>query len=148
MQMSIRVRAVVYGLAVGAAVLLLVGVPTGVIHTPWYTRMTPVRTQDDIFLALTALLSAALGATYALPAACSLETGKLTAGGFLSALAVGCPLCNKIVVMLLGVSGALTILAPLQPFIGVTSLLMIGIALVVRLRATGLVAVGLPSASS
>jgi len=37
----------------------------------------------------------------------------------LATFAIGCPICNKLVVALLGVSGALTCWAPLQPLIGV-----------------------------
>ncbi len=33
-------------------------------------------------------------------------------GGLLSALAIGCPVCNKAVVLLLGSAGALTVWAP------------------------------------
>jgi hypothetical protein len=47
---------------------------------------------------------------------------------------VGCPLCNKAVVALLGASGAVTIFELIQPFVGVLGLLLASIALTVRLR--------------
>ena len=37
-------------------------------------------------------------------------------------LAIGCPVCNKIALVLLGTSGAMTVFAPLQPVIGAVSL--------------------------
>jgi hypothetical protein len=37
-------------------------------------------------------------------------------------LAIGCPVCNRIALVLLGTSGALTVFAPLQPFLGAASL--------------------------
>lgn len=56
------------------------------------------------------------------------------AGGFAAFLAIGCPVCNKIVLVALGTSGALTIWAPLQPLIGAASLLLLAGALAWRLR--------------
>jgi hypothetical protein len=50
-------------------------------------------------------------------------------------LAIGCPVCNKVVLLFLGTSGAMTLYAPIQPAIGVASLLLLVAALVWRLRA-------------
>ena len=128
--------ATIYGILGGALSAVLVGVPTDVIPTTWFTRMTPVRAQDYVFLVLTALLGAALGASYARPrtASCPLPQGKTFGGGLLSAFAIGCPICNKLVVLLLGVSGALTYFEPLQPFLGVASLVLLALAVWTRWR--------------
>jgi hypothetical protein len=48
--------------------------------------------------------------------------------------AVGCPICNKIVVGLLGVSGALGVWAPLQPALAVVSLAVLAAAVVLCWR--------------
>src|SRR5699024_8091455 len=48
--------------------------------------------------------------------------------------AVGCPVCNKIALLALVYSGALTWFAPLQPLLAVTALALAGWALAVRLR--------------
>ena len=56
-------------------------------------------------------------------------------GGVLSVLAVGCPTCNKLVVLLLGTTGALTFFAPLQIYIGIASVLLLGWTLLLRARA-------------
>src|SRR5690242_20649777 len=122
-------------LGAGGVTVVLIGVPTALIPNPWFMRMLPARPLDWVFLALTALLVAALGATYALPATCPLGEGKLTAGGILSFLAIGCPICNKVALLALGASGALTYFAPIQPFLGVAALGCLGWALAVRLRA-------------
>jgi hypothetical protein len=139
MPMTLRTlgRAAGAGVGAGALTLLIVGLPTAVIPNPWFTRMTPTRPQDYLFLGLTVLLAAAIGATYALPAACSLQEGKMMAGGLLSVLAIGCPVCNKVVVLLLGVGGALTYFEPLQPVLALASLALLGVALVLRLRVIG-----------
>ena len=54
-------------------------------------------------------------------------------------LAIGCPICNKVALVLLGTSGAMSIYAPIQPVIGAVSLaLLIGTAAWrLRLRANG-----------
>lgn len=46
--------------------------------------------------------------------------------------AIGCPVCNKIVVALLGASGAISWFAPLQPILGVLGLMLAVSALVVQ----------------
>jgi hypothetical protein len=51
-----------------------------------------------------------------------------------SALAVGCPICNKVVVGLLGVSGALSMWAPIQPVLAVLSVAALLAAVIVRWR--------------
>ena len=123
--------------AVLAAVLVAVaiGVPTGIIRTPWYTRMTPVLWWNYPVWAVTALLSGLLAATYVRGRApSSPATPRVGVGaGVLSLLAVGCPVCNKLVVLAIGVTGAMTIWAPLQPLLGLVSLALMGWALWRRL---------------
>ena len=122
--------------------LALISIPTAVIPIPWFTRMTPVRPQDYLMLAITVLFAAALGAAYALPARCPLQPGRLAVCRYLSVLAVGCPICNKIVVLLLGVSGALTYFQPIQPLLSLGSMALLGYTLVARRRTVGAFARG------
>lgn len=51
------------------------------------------------------------------------------AGGVLSFFAVGCPVCNKLVLIALGTSGAIQYFAPLQPILAVASVALLGWAL-------------------
>jgi len=57
-----------------------------------------------------------------------------TIGGIAAFLAIGCPTCNKIALLLLGASGATSTFAPLQPAIGVLSLVLLAGTLAWRLR--------------
>ena len=125
--------AALYGLIGGIATLLLIGIPTVLIPNRWFGREIPPRPVDYAIFALTVALVAALAATYALPLACPTRERSLTAGGLLSFFAVGCPVCNKIVVLALGWSGAMTYFAPLQPFLGVISIILLAATLVARL---------------
>jgi hypothetical protein len=129
-------KAALYALLGAGLTALVIGIPTDVLPNPLFGRMLPVRAQDYVFLGLTALLAGLLAATYAFPrtAACSIEQGKTTVGGLLAFLAVGCPTCNKVVVLLLGTSGALTFFEPVQPLLAVASLLLLGLAIWLRLR--------------
>jgi hypothetical protein len=124
--------------AVGAiaafVALVAIGVPTAIIDTPFFVRMLPVRVEDYAVWGATAVLAGLIAGTYALPAPSGSE-GKALSGGFLSYLAVGCPICNKLVVLLLGTSGALTFFAPAQLYIGLASLLLLAWTLRLRARA-------------
>ncbi|TFV66606.1 UNVERIFIED_ORG: hypothetical protein E4P37_05745 [Bacillus sp. AZ43] len=116
---------------------LAVGVPTGVVPTPLFTRMTPVLWWNYGVWAATAVLGGLVVATYIRrPGDRTPRNGVAAAsgGGLLAAFAVGCPVCNKLVVAALGMSGALTIWAPLQPVIAVVSIAALGWALRSRLR--------------
>jgi len=62
------------------------------------------------------------------------STGQAAAGGVLSFFAVGCPVCNKLVVLAVGVSGALSYWAPVQPFLAAASVALLGLAAHRRLR--------------
>jgi hypothetical protein len=57
------------------------------------------------------------------------------AGAFLSFLAVGCPVCNKIALVALGYSGALQYFAPVQPYLALIGVGLLMYAL--RKRLTG-----------
>jgi hypothetical protein len=57
-----------------------------------------------------------------------------TVGGMAAFLAIGCPTCNKIALVLLGAGGATTVFGGLQPFIGAASLVLLALTAVWRLR--------------
>src|SRR4051794_27307242 len=128
-------EAVGFGALGALATLLLIGVPTALFPTPWFSREIPPRPLDYVILGLTTLLAAGLAATYALPLACPARERTVTVGGVLSFFAVGCPVCNKIAVLALGSSGAISYFAPLQPLLGAISLALLAFALSTRLRA-------------
>jgi hypothetical protein len=107
--------------------------PTDVIDNPWFSRMTPVRWWDYLLLAATAGLTALW---FALPGGVTSGACRVSGGSLLGTLAVGCPICNKLVVALLGASGALTVWAPLQPALGVAAVAAVGTAVLAKWRTT------------
>ncbi|MGW7695307.1 hypothetical protein ACWGMA_41915 [Streptomyces asiaticus] len=128
------VAAVVVAFVAGVAI----GVPTGVVPTPFYTRMTPVLWWNYPVWGVSSLLMGLLTATYVNGPQVAGGDGprgrRALLAGALSAFAVGCPICNKLVVLALGVSGALSYWAPAQPVLAVASLTLLAHALVRRLR--------------
>lgn len=114
--------------ALGIAVVI--GIPAVLIPNDFFRRMTPVRWWNFVLWGVTAGLSGALLAARSLRGAahCKVERQSLL-GCTLTFLAVGCPICNKIVVGLIGISGALGYFAPLQPVLGTISICVVAVAL-------------------
>jgi hypothetical protein len=124
-------------LAVAGAVLvgIALGVPTAIIPNPVFGRIIEAVPSHYFFWASTSLVTGALLATYALPRTVKDRAAEAgVGGGFLAYLAVGCPLCNKAVVALLGASGAVSIFEPIQPFLGPLGLILASVALALRVR--------------
>ena len=122
---------------VTAVAALAIGVPTGVVETRFYTRMTPVLWWNYPVWAASAILAGLTAATYVRPAAGTRprdRSGRTLGATLVSTFAVGCPVCNKLVVGLLGTSGALSVWAPLQPLLGVLSVAVLAAGLLLRLR--------------
>jgi len=126
--------------ALGGTVLslLLLGIPSAIIPNPIFGRMVATRPTDvAIWLASAPLFGLTL-ATYAVrPHRSDHARGeelRLGVGGLAVFFAIGCPVCNKLVLLALGTSGALTIFAPIQPIIGIVSLAFLAATLAYRLR--------------
>lgn len=132
-----RRRALVAIAAAGAAVLLI-GVSTVLIPNSFFARDIPPVWWDYPMWILTSALIGLLTATYVREpgtAAPSSRGGTFgTVGGMLGWFAVGCPVCNKIALLVLGYTGALTYFAPLQPVLAVLSVILLLVAVVVRLK--------------
>lgn len=129
------------------AVAVLTGAPTVMFPNPVFGRMVPVTAWNRPAWILTSILAGLLVATYVAPAAQSADrdataghdelddaTRRGGVGGLLSYFAIGCPVCNKLVVLALGSSGAMSWFAPLQPLLAVASVGLLAWALRTRLR--------------
>ncbi len=130
--------AVCSGLAIG----FLIALPTAVIPNPIFGREMKTTWWSFPTVILSAILSGLLVATYVRESInddeievkgsdTSLRIGTL--GGFITFFAVGCPVCNKLVLLALGASGAVSWFAPIQAFLAVISLIFMLWALNVRL---------------
>ncbi len=140
-----------FGVAVAAGILvaLLIGLPTDVIPNPVFGRPVPVTWWSYPTLIVTAVLGGLLAATYvrrpttgdvdAPTGAAPVDeldapTRTGSVAGLLSFFAVGCPVCNKLVIVALGTTGARQWFEPLQPVLAVASTGLLWWALRARLR--------------
>lgn len=128
--------------ALGAlGTVLVLGLPSDLVPNPVFGRQITAPWWAWPALLVTAVLSGLLFATYVR------QPGVLDAdaetdpaarrglvGGVLTFFAVGCPVCNKVVLLALGYAGALKWFAPVQPYLGVLAIAVLVWALVFRLR--------------
>ena len=134
MKVLLNLRFVAVALISSAVLAVLMAIPTAIIGNPWFTRMTPVYLDQYIFWIGTSTLAGMLLATYVGGVRTPTAAGGGVGGGMLGYLAIGCPVCNKLIVALLGVSGAMDYFAPAQPFLGALGMLVLGVALGYRIR--------------
>lgn len=122
--------------AAAAAFVLVVAVPTDLIDTPVFGREVPPTWWAWPSLLMSSLLGGLLVATYVRaptqPDRTSTRRGGW-AGGLLTYFAVGCPVCNKLVLLALGSAGAMTWFEPFQPVLQVAAVLLLIWALRSRL---------------
>lgn len=139
-----------FGVAALAAVgvALLIGVPTDVIPNPVFGRPVPVTWWSYPTLIVTAVLGGLLAATYVrqptpddVPSIQFDDLDDLDAptrtgsvAGLLSFFAVGCPVCNKLVIVAIGTTGARHWFEPLQPALAAVSIGLLWWAVRARLR--------------
>ncbi|WP_116113569.1 hypothetical protein [Austwickia chelonae] len=120
------------------ATVLVVGIPSVMIPTPFFSRSVPVTSWSWPVLAVTSVLSGLLTATYVRDPSAPKEPDPMSrrgaVGGLLAFFAVGCPVCNKVVLLALGSAGAMQWFAPVQPFMAVLGVVLLSWALVIRLR--------------
>lgn len=135
-------------LVVAAVAFVVIAVPTAIIPNPVFGRLVATRWWDPVILAVSSLLlgmvwAARRGPTGGEPTAAASDADEVrgrrrsVAGGFLTFLAVGCPTCNKLVLVALGTSGALSWFAPIQPVLGIAAVVLLAVTLRRRLRAVG-----------
>lgn len=143
-------RQLLVGAAAAAVVAVTIGVPTVLIPNSFFSREIAVEPWSYPVWILTSVLAGLLVATYVRPpggrsdgADGERSSRAGMAGGLLTWFAVGCPVCNKIVLLALGYSGALTWFAPLQPVLAAAGVVLTAVALLMRL--SGQVACPVPA---
>ncbi|MHA6632036.1 hypothetical protein ACU61A_41955 [Pseudonocardia sichuanensis] len=123
------------------AAAALIAVPTAVLPNPWFWREISTPHWAYPVLGVVAILSGLVAATY-VRAPDGPGGRRASAGAMLGFFAVGCPVCNKLVLLVLGYTGAMTWFEPVQPFLA--ALAVIGLAAALRTRLRGAAACPLP----
>ncbi|MFP4148369.1 MAG: hypothetical protein ACLFUG_12660 [Nitriliruptoraceae bacterium] len=126
---------------------LLLGLPTAIIPNPIFGRQIEAPAWSYLAFAVTAVLSGLLLATYVRepapvgapatgdePQVNDEDAKRFTLGGLLAFFAIGCPTCNKLVLLALGTSGAITWFEPVQPLLALAGIGVLVWALRRRLR--------------
>ncbi len=150
----------VFAAGAAAATIVVVAIPTDMIDTPFFTRDVPVTWWAWPVLIVNGMLAGLVAATYVARRGCTSglpsgtgspdETatsatdgattqkdsgGKFgTVGAFATFFAVGCPVCNKIVLLALGYAGAIQFFEPIQPYLALGAIALLGWAFVTRVR--------------
>jgi len=125
---------------------VLIAIPTAIIPSPIFGRAIEVTWWSYPIVIISGILGGLLIATYARESTPDRASKFGMAGALVAFFAVGCPVCNKLVLLALGASGAVTWFAPVQPFIALISIGLMAVALRIRLR--GEVACGIPVAAT
>lgn len=130
----------------GVVTAVLVAVPTAVIPNPVFGRAIAVTWWSYPVVILTGILAGLLFGTYVREPGTEPEGRQEQeldrasrmgmAGTLVSFFAVGCPVCNKLILIALGASGAVTWFAPLQPLLALASIALMLVALRLRLRSS------------
>lgn len=110
--------------SVAAVAFVVVAIPTDLIPNPFFGREIPPTWWSHAALVISSALTGLLVATYvASPLGGTGATNKSGVfGSLLAFFAVGCPVCNKLVLLALGTSGAMTFFEPLQPLLAAVSI--------------------------
>lgn len=128
------------------ASLILLGLVSAIIPNPVIVRtIPPDGPAIAVWIASAPLMGVLLAASLSAPRTASVAVGRdltgsgLTIGSLAAFFAIGCPVCNKIVLLALGTTGALTVFAPIQPIIGIGSLVLLAVTVrwSLRRRASG-----------
>jgi len=156
---TLDARFIAWAALLSAASLVALGVLTAIIPSPWFVRPIEPEPFAIVTWVASAVLMGIVGATYLAPAAPAGEPVPLsgaapvagatpsagaqpertggtagTVGSFAAFIAIGCPVCNKVALALLGTSGALSIFGPIQPFIALAAIALLVGTLAWRLR--------------
>lgn len=141
-------RFLAWALAWSLGSLLVFGLVSAIIPNPVFGREIPPEPFAIWVWLASAPLMGLLGATYTAPPP-RVPLGVLTTGttvererggalgtfaSFGTFLAIGCPVCNKLALIALGTSGAMTVWAPIQPVVGAVSIVLLIAALGWRVR--------------
>lgn len=124
-------------LVTSVAFVLVVGVPTDLIDTPVFGREVPPTWWAWPSLVVSSILAGLLVGSYVAAQPQPFDDRGTGRGGWvgsaLTFFAVGCPVCNKLVLVALGSAGAMTWFEPVQPLLQVAAVAVLAWALRRRL---------------
>ena len=117
----------------GVVTFLAIGLPTDLVPNPIFGRTIEPTWWSMPVLIATSIIGGLLLATYVNVPGFDRTARVGGVGGLLAYFAVGCPVCNKAVLIALGTTGAMNWFAPIQPYLAIVALIAMMYALHKRL---------------
>ena len=125
---KLKVKEWLSTLIIASASFLLLGTITALWNNSFFIRMTEVNGWDYIILSFESLL---IGLFFGIQAP-HCATKKAGIGGVLGFVGFGCPVCNKILLLLFGSSFLLSYFEPVRHYAGALGLILFSYALFQR----------------
>lgn len=130
-----KIKYTILAILLAAALFAGFGIPTALIPTGFFVRMITVSILDYIFLGATSIMMAAYISFHFYRKAESRREGYAAAGGSIAGVfAFGCPVCNALLVSLLGTVTIFTFYEPLRPAIGIVGIAALSYALYIKIK--------------
>jgi hypothetical protein len=126
---SVTANGLARGAATAAAMFVLLGTVAALWSNPFFTRMTPAGALEVALLLLQSLLA---GVFVGLPRS---PCGKRTAGAgaIIGFLGIACPVCNKLLVLLIGSALLLEYFEPIRLYVALGGALLLAAAVWLKL---------------
>ncbi|HUG79857.1 MAG TPA: hypothetical protein VML57_20425 [Burkholderiales bacterium] len=126
---SVAAHGLARGAATAAAMFVLLGTVAALWNNPLFTRMTPVGGFEIALLLLQSLLA---GIYVGLPHS---PCGKHTAGAgaIIGFLGIACPVCNKVLVLLIGSALLLEYFEPVRLYVALGGAALLALAVWLKL---------------
>jgi hypothetical protein len=126
---SITANSLGRGAATAAAMFVLLGTLAALWNNPFFMRMTPA---GDFEIALLLLQSLLAGVYVGLPQS---PCGKRTAGAgaIIGFLGIACPVCNKVLVLLIGSALLLEYFEPVRLYVALGGAALLALAVWLKL---------------
>ncbi len=129
MSVSVPARSLLRGAAVAGAMFVFLGTVAALWANPFFVRMTPA---GGFEVSLLLLQSALAGVYVGLPPS---SCGKRTAGAgaIIGFLGIACPVCNKLLVLLIGSALLLEYFEPVRLYVALGGALLLALAVWLKL---------------
>jgi len=126
--MDKKIKYALLAIVLSAALFAVLGTPTALVPNPFlnYVRMIPATLLDYFFLATTSIMLAALISLKLYYRSKKQLGTKEFVGGVAGFIAFSCPICNMLLVALLGSATIMAFIEPLRPILGVVSIAILG----------------------
>jgi len=133
--MNKSIKYSVIGVIVSVVLFFVLGSVSALIPNPFFVRMVESTSLDWIFLiSSSVLLGIYTGIHYYKKTVVNACTTTSYAGGIGSFLAFGCPICNKLLIILFGTTALMTYFDPYRSILGFGSIVILLVAIFWRIR--------------